>query len=69
LWLARSLALGGRWEEAHLIMEAAVDLAGPLHLLPTSVDPSSGEPLGNRPSAEAHVALISAALALSGGEQ
>ena len=65
LWLARALARTGRWEEAHARVEAAVDLAGPLHLLPESVDVPSRGPLGNRPSAAAHVALIGAALELA----
>lgn len=65
LWLARALAAAGRWDEAHERVEAALSLGGPLHLLPESVDPTSGGPLGNRPSAAAHVALLEACLALA----
>ena len=65
LWLAQALAVAGRWDEAHERMEAAVDLAGPLHLLPESVDGTTGKPLGNRPAAGSHIAFINAALALS----
>jgi hypothetical protein len=67
LWQARALAVIGRWEEANLIMEAVSALAGPLGLLPERVDPTTGEPLGNRPSAAAHLAFIEAALALAAG--
>jgi len=65
LWLARALALAGRWEEAHERMERAVDLAGPLHLFPESVNGTTGAPLGNLPSTPAHVAFVEAALALA----
>ena len=64
LWVVRALALDRRWEEAQERMEAVVALAGPLGLLPESVDSATGAALGNRPSAAAHVALIEAALAL-----
>ena len=64
LWLARALAAAGRWDEAHERMEAAGALGGPLHLLSESVDPTLRTPLGNRPSAAAHVAFLQAALAL-----
>ena len=65
LWLARALALAGRWDEAHDHMEQAAVLAGPLHLLPESVHGTTGEALGNRPSTAAHVALVETALALA----
>jgi GH15 family glucan-1,4-alpha-glucosidase len=60
LWGARAAALAGDLDGAHARIEAAVALAGPLGLLPESVDPRTGLALGNRPSAEAHVALLSA---------
>ncbi|GAC1314694.1 MAG: glycoside hydrolase family 15 protein [Acidimicrobiales bacterium] len=65
LWLARALATAGRWDEAHERMEAAATLAGTLHLMPESVDPTRRAALGNRPSASAHVAFIEAAVALA----
>jgi len=65
LWLTRALALAGRWDEAHQRMESTVALAGPLHLLPESVDAATGHPLGNRPASAAHVAFLEAALALA----
>jgi GH15 family glucan-1,4-alpha-glucosidase len=64
LWLARALASAGRWDEAHERMEAVGALGGPLHLLSESVDPTLRSPLGNRPSAAAHVAFLQAAVAL-----
>jgi hypothetical protein len=64
LWVARALALAERWDEAHERMDAAVNLAGPLHLLPESVDAQAGVGLGNMPSSAAHLALVDAALAL-----
>jgi GH15 family glucan-1,4-alpha-glucosidase len=42
-----------------------VALGGPLALLPESIDARTGTGLGNRPSAEAHLALLEAVLALS----
>jgi GH15 family glucan-1,4-alpha-glucosidase len=64
LWVVRALALARRWEEAQERLDAVVSLAGPLGLLPESVDATTGVALGNWPSAAAHVALIEAALAL-----
>jgi GH15 family glucan-1,4-alpha-glucosidase len=60
LWCARAAALAGDLDAAHLRIEAAIALAGPLALLPESVDPRTAMALGNRPSAEAQVALLSA---------
>ncbi|MHB8465458.1 MAG: trehalase-like domain-containing protein [Acidimicrobiales bacterium] len=65
LWLARALALAGRWDEAHARVEEVAALAGPLHLLPEAVDVAARGALGNRPSSAAHVAFIGAALALA----
>ncbi|MCU4184305.1 hypothetical protein K6U06_08020 [Acidiferrimicrobium sp. IK] len=67
LWAVRALATLGRWEEAHDRMERICALGGPLGLLSEAVDPLSGEMLGNRPSAGAHLALLEAALALEAG--
>jgi hypothetical protein len=64
LWMARAEALSGQVDEANLRMEAVATLAGPLGLLPESVDPTTGEARGNRPSAGAHLAWIEAALAV-----
>ena len=64
LWVVRALALARRWEEAQERLDAVLTLAGPLGLLPESVDATTGVALGNWPSAAAHLALIEAALAL-----
>lgn len=64
LWLAGALAAARRWDEAHERITAAIGLAGPLLLLPESTDVPSATPLGNRPSAAAHVALLEACVAL-----
>ena len=66
-WLVRSLATAGRWEEAHARMESLCGLLGPLGLAGDAADPRTGEPLGNYPSAPAHLALVDAALALAAG--
>ncbi|HZQ58875.1 MAG TPA: trehalase-like domain-containing protein [Acidimicrobiales bacterium] len=65
LWWARAAALTGDVDAAHERVEAVLALAGPLGLLPEAVDPRMGMALGNRPSAEAHVALLSAVASLS----
>ncbi len=65
LWLAGALGLAGQSDEAHERLEAVAALAGPLGLLPESVDPRTGLALGNRPSAEAHVALLEAVITLA----
>jgi GH15 family glucan-1,4-alpha-glucosidase len=67
LWAVRALAGLQRWEEAHERMARICALGEPLGLLSEAVDPLSGEMLGNRPSAGAHLALIEAALALDAG--
>jgi GH15 family glucan-1,4-alpha-glucosidase len=66
-WAVRALAALGRWEEAHARMETLCGLGQPLGLLGESVHPISGQPLGNLPSARAHLALIEAAVALESG--
>jgi len=62
LWLARALALAGQPDEAHERIEAVAALGGAVGLLPESFDPRTGLALGNRPSAEAHVAFLEAVL-------
>jgi GH15 family glucan-1,4-alpha-glucosidase len=63
----KALACMHRWEEAHARMETLCSLTGPLGLAGEAADPRSGEALGNIPSAEAHLALIDAALSLADG--
>ena len=64
LWWARAAALAGDTDAAHERVEAVLALAGPLGLLPEAVDPRTRTALGNRPSVEAHVALLSAITSL-----
>jgi GH15 family glucan-1,4-alpha-glucosidase len=66
-WAVRALCALGRWEEAHDRMERLVGLGQPLGLLSESIDPLSGQLLGNLPSARAHLTLVEAALALARG--
>ena len=65
----RALALLRRWEDAHERMEAAVGTisrSGP-GVLAETADPASGVTFGNLAYAPAAVALLEAAVALSGG--
>jgi GH15 family glucan-1,4-alpha-glucosidase len=68
-WAVRALAATGRWQQAHERMEALTGAAasGPLGLTAAGADPLAGELLGNYPSTAAHLALVSAALALESG--
>jgi GH15 family glucan-1,4-alpha-glucosidase len=65
-WAVRALAAVGRWDAAHERMET-LSRPGGLGLLSEAVDPLSGELLGNYPSAAAHLALVSTAMALQAG--
>lgn len=70
LWAVKALAALGRWEEAHERMEAVCSVTGPSGLLGEAIDAvgsAAPKPLGNLPAAGAHLALVDAALALSGG--
>ena len=66
LWMARALALAGEVDAAHERIDAVAGLGGALGLLPESFDPRGGLALGNRPSAEAHVAFLQAVVTLDG---
>ena len=65
-WLAEVLALQGAWDEAHAVFEQAAGCANDLGLLAEEVEPGSGRLLGNFPQAFSHLALVRAALRLSG---
>ncbi len=67
LWAVRALAALGRWEEAHDRFDRIVGLAGAGGLFGEAAEPRSGASLGNRPAVGAHLALIDAAVALTGG--
>lgn len=66
-WTVETLALLGRWEEAHERMEALCGFSRPLGLLAEQADPVTGDFLGNLPQARSHLSLIRAALALADG--
>jgi GH15 family glucan-1,4-alpha-glucosidase len=66
-WLAEVLALQGRNDEARELFERLLDLRNDVGLLSEEYDPGSGCQLGNFPQAFTHLALVSAALALSKG--
>ncbi len=63
-WLAESLALIGRRDDALALFDQLCDLAGTTGLLTEQFDPASGRSLGNIPQAYSHLGLINAALAL-----
>ncbi|MEZ5323109.1 MAG: trehalase-like domain-containing protein [Microthrixaceae bacterium] len=65
-WLVQALAACGRVEDALDWFDRLVSVAGPVGLLPEQIDPSTERGLGNYPQAYSHLAVIDAALALSG---
>jgi len=67
-WLVDNLAMQGRLDEAHHLLESLCARAGALGLLPEQIDPASGGFLGNFPQAFSHVGLVSSAVNLQRSE-
>jgi len=65
-WLASCLHRIGREKEARDLFERLLDVRNDLGLLSEEYDPKSKRQLGNFPQAFSHVALVNAALNLSG---
>ena len=68
-WLAQSLALIGRVDEARALFEATAARANDLGLMSEQIDPSDGSLLGNFPQAFTHIGLVNAAWAIAQAER
>lgn len=66
-WLVTVLELQGRRGEARELFERLLNLRNDVGLLAEEYDPIAGRQLGNFPQTSTHLALVSAALALSEG--
>ncbi|MEV8564015.1 glycoside hydrolase family 15 protein [Streptomyces sp. NPDC051322] len=64
-WLADSLRMTGRVEEAEALFGKLLDLRNDVGLLAEEYDPVAGRQLGNFPQAFSHIGLVNTALALA----
>ncbi len=65
-WLIDALWKAGRRDDAEVLFESMIKLAGPEGLLPEQYDPILRRTLGNHPQAYSHIGLIENSLTLSG---
>ena len=65
-WLVEVLALQGKRQEARELFERLLALRNDVGLLSEEWEPRTGRLVGNFPQAFTHLALVEAALALSG---
>jgi GH15 family glucan-1,4-alpha-glucosidase len=66
-WLVEVLTMQGKVDEARALFERLLALRNDLGLLSEEYDMKAGRQLGNFPQAFSHLALVEAALELSGG--